>query len=58
MGSEEADGAILAIPVSDTLKLGLVEKGQNDSTSVYIKKTENRENYWLAQTPQMFSATV
>ena len=23
-------------------------------TSVYIKKTENRENYWLAQTPQMF----
>ena len=24
------------------------------STSVYIKKTENRENYWLAQTPQMF----
>ncbi|MDA9689503.1 2-C-methyl-D-erythritol 2,4-cyclodiphosphate synthase [Betaproteobacteria bacterium] len=54
MGSEEPDGAILAIPVSDTLKLGLVEKGQNDSTSVYIKKTENRKNYWLAQTPQMF----
>ncbi len=54
IGSEEPDGAILAIPVSDTLKLGLVKKGQNDSTSVYIKKTENRENYWLAQTPQMF----
>ena len=54
IGSEEPDGAILAIPVSDTLKLGLVDKEQNDPTSVYIKKTENRENYWLAQTPQMF----
>ena len=54
IGSEEPDGAILAIPVSDTLKLALVQKGQNDSTNVYIKKTENRENYWLAQTPQMF----
>ncbi len=54
IGSEEPDGAILAIPVSDTLKLGLVEKEQNGPTSVYIKKTENRENYWLAQTPQMF----
>ena len=54
IGSEEPDGAILAIPVSDTLKLGLVKKGQNKSTSNYIKKTENREKYWLAQTPQMF----
>ena len=54
IGSEESDGAILAVPVSDTLKLGWVEKGQKDSASVYIKKTENRENYWLAQTPQMF----
>ena len=25
VGSEEPDGAILAIPVSDTLKLGLVD---------------------------------
>ena len=54
IGSEEPDGAILAIPVSDTLKLGLVDGEQHDSTGVYIKKTENRENYWLAQTPQMF----
>ena len=54
IGSEEPDGAILAIPVSDTLKLALVRKGQDNSKSVYIKKTENRENYWLAQTPQMF----
>ena len=54
IGSEEPDGAILAIPVSDTLKLALAKKGQNNSTSDYIKKTENRENYWLAQTPQMF----
>ena len=54
IGSEEPDGAILAMPVSDTLKLGLVDKEQNDPSSVYIKKTESRENYWLAQTPQMF----
>ncbi|MAF82152.1 MAG: hypothetical protein CMK52_04565 [Proteobacteria bacterium] len=54
IGSEEPDGAILATPVSDTLKQGLVDKEHNGPTSVYIKKTENRENYWLAQTPQMF----
>ena len=54
IGSEEPDGAILAIPVSDTLKLGLVDKEHSDPTSIYVKKTENRENYWLAQTPQMF----
>ena len=41
IGSEEQDGAILAIPVSDTLKLGLVEKGQDDSSSVYIKKNRS-----------------
>ena len=58
IGSKEPDGAILAMPVSDTLKLGLADKEQNDPTSVYIKKTENREYYWLAQTPQMFKVEL
>jgi 2-C-methyl-D-erythritol 4-phosphate cytidylyltransferase len=39
-------GGILAVPVADTLKRA--DAGQR------IAKTENREDLWQAQTPQMF----
>ena len=42
---EEYDGAIVALPSSDTVKLS--EDGQ-------VKKTVDRKNVWLAQTPQTF----
>ncbi|TRX55820.1 2-C-methyl-D-erythritol 4-phosphate cytidylyltransferase [Thalassomonas sp. M1454] len=40
-------GAILATPVRDTMK--------RTSTSGQIQHTENRDNLWHAQTPQMFN---
>jgi 2-C-methyl-D-erythritol 4-phosphate cytidylyltransferase len=39
-------GAILAIPVTDTLKVA--------DDSGYINKTVDRSSYWSAQTPQLF----
>ena len=45
-GLASESGAILAVPVSDTLKLA-DENG-------YIASTEDRTDYWLAQTPQLF----
>lgn len=41
-------GGILAVPVADTLK-------RSDSEQ-RIQRTENREQLWQAQTPQMFRA--
>ncbi len=46
-GSSES-GALLATPVVDTLKYS------DDGTSV--TGTKDREQYWLAQTPQAFAA--
>lgn len=45
-GLDNDNGAILAVPVSDTLKLA------NDSTE--IECTVDRSHYWIAQTPQLF----
>lgn len=45
-GLAQPDGAILAIPVRDTLKLS--------DGSRRIEATVNRENLWSAQTPQLF----
>jgi len=45
-GLEQPDGAILAIPVRDTLKLS-----DGDGR---IADTVSREELWLAQTPQLF----
>lgn len=45
-GIEESGACILGIPVHDTVKY--VDR------SGYIKKTPERENIWLAQTPQAF----
>ena len=46
-GRDNPHGAILAIPVSDTIK-----KGDEEHR---IEKTVNRKGLWQAQTPQMFS---
>lgn len=49
-GLESPDGAILAVPVSDTLKrAGEVQK---------ISETVDRSGLWAAQTPQMFRVGV
>jgi 2-C-methyl-D-erythritol 4-phosphate cytidylyltransferase len=45
-GLAEPDGAILAIPVTDTLKR------RNDAGN--IEETLDRSNLWSAQTPQLF----
>lgn len=44
--AREIGAAIAAVPVSDTLK----ESGQHGR----IKRTWDREGFWLAQTPQVF----
>ena len=44
-GCKKADGAIAAIPSSDTIKIVHED---------YIKSTIDRERVWLAQTPQTF----
>jgi 2-C-methyl-D-erythritol 4-phosphate cytidylyltransferase len=48
-GQTDEIGAILAIPVSDTVKRAAQER---------IVATEDRAQLWLAQTPQMFRAGV
>jgi 2-C-methyl-D-erythritol 4-phosphate cytidylyltransferase len=45
-GLESASGAILAMPVNDTLKIA----GQDGG----IDRTVDRSPYWAAQTPQLF----
>lgn len=45
-GLQTADGAILAMPVTDTLKRA-GDEGR-------IERTEDREGLWAAQTPQLF----
>ena len=45
-GREDQDGALLAVPVGDTLK-----RSDEDSCSV---STEDRRGLWSAQTPQLF----
>jgi 2-C-methyl-D-erythritol 4-phosphate cytidylyltransferase len=46
IGLECADGALLALPVSDTLKAADDEN--------QVQRTVNREGLWQAQTPQLF----
>lgn len=49
-GMSSEDGAILAVPVSDTLKCA-----DADGEAV-IESTVDREGLWAAQTPQLFPA--
>ena len=45
---DDAVGGLLAVPVADTLKRATAEQR--------VLQTENREQLWQAQTPQMFRA--
>lgn len=47
-------GGILALPVADTVK----RAGKDEAGAQRIAGTENREQLWLAQTPQMFRAAL
>lgn len=57
----DADGAIAAAPVSDTLKRahpparlkGSIHRG-GDNAAICIEKTVDRAGLWAAQTPQVF----
>ncbi len=52
IGSEESDGAILAIPVSDTLKLGLVEKGKMTLQVFTLRKPKIEKTIGLHRLPK------
>jgi 2-C-methyl-D-erythritol 4-phosphate cytidylyltransferase len=47
LAAEDEVGAILAMPVSDTVKAAAHDR---------VIRTEDRSRLWLAQTPQMFRA--
>ena len=50
---ENRIGGILAKPVNETLK-----HARNSMSDVQIENTVNRDEYWLAATPQMFQFNV
>lgn len=47
---EDEQGAILAIPATDTIKRA--------DSNLQVQQTEDRSQLWLAQTPQLFKATL
>ena len=51
-GSAGAEGALLAVPVADTVKQAQVA---SRGGPVQCAATVSRESLWLAQTPQMFA---
>jgi len=51
-GEHDEIGAILALPVADTVK----RAGKDEGGIQRIAATEDRSQLWLAQTPQMFRA--
>ena len=51
VADSEADGAIAATPVTDTIKQGA---GQGDPAARYVAETIDRGRLWAAQTPQVF----
>ena len=51
-GEADEIGAILALPVADTVK----RAGKDEGGFQRIAATEDRSQLWLAQTPQMFRA--
>jgi 2-C-methyl-D-erythritol 4-phosphate cytidylyltransferase len=55
-GSPEADGAIAAAPVTDTVKKVRATSGSSESPDVHlvIGETLDRTQLWGAQTPQVF----
>lgn len=53
-GGTDAVGALLAMPVADTLKRARASDAPLPSGAVRCEATLSREALWLAQTPQMF----
>jgi 2-C-methyl-D-erythritol 4-phosphate cytidylyltransferase len=51
-GAADVIGAILALPVADTVK----RAGKDEAGVQRVAATEDRSQLWLAQTPQMFRA--
>jgi 2-C-methyl-D-erythritol 4-phosphate cytidylyltransferase len=51
-GAADAIGAILALPVADTVKSAAKDEGGAQR----VAATQDRSQLWLAQTPQMFRA--
>jgi 2-C-methyl-D-erythritol 4-phosphate cytidylyltransferase len=51
-GAADAIGAILALPVAETVKTA----GKDEAGVQRIAATQDRSQLWLAQTPQMFRA--
>jgi 2-C-methyl-D-erythritol 4-phosphate cytidylyltransferase len=51
-GAGDAIGAILALPVAETVKTA----GKDEAGVQRIATTQDRSQLWLAQTPQMFRA--
>lgn len=49
-----AHGAILALPVADTVKRIAPVSGQNTEAPVIVEQTLDRSRLWSAQTPQLF----
>jgi 2-C-methyl-D-erythritol 4-phosphate cytidylyltransferase len=55
----EADGAIAAVPVTDTIKrvtssLSDFPHGSGENSSIVVGETVDRGQLWAAQTPQVF----
>jgi 2-C-methyl-D-erythritol 4-phosphate cytidylyltransferase len=54
-GRDEPIGALLAMPLADTLKRAAARAAATaQSAATHIETTLSREGLWLAQTPQMF----
>jgi len=53
-GAADTVGAILALPVADTVKTA----GKDEAGVQRIAATQDRSQLWLAQTPQMFRAEL
>ena len=51
-GEGDAIGAILALPIADTVK----RAGKDEAGVQRVAATEDRTQLWLAQTPQLFRA--
>ena len=51
-GASDAIGAILALPVAETVKTA----GKDEAGVQRVAATQDRSQFWLAQTPQMFRA--
>ena len=56
-GTQDDHGAILALPISDTIKR--VQDNEQDGTDLRcVSETVDREGLWVAQTPQLFKADL